>query len=199
LGTWGTLGCFSFFPTKALGALGDAGLVVTDDAALGARCRALRSHGVGPSGEHVAIGGNFRMDAIQAAILGVRLRGFDARLRARREHAAAYDRALCDVAGVVPLARGPLESWNGALYTVRVLGGRRAALVRHLAERGVETRVYYPRPLHLEPALQHLGIESGALPRAERAAAEVLSLPVYGAMPGSHRDAVVDAIRDFFR
>jgi dTDP-4-amino-4,6-dideoxygalactose transaminase len=163
----GALGCFSFFPTKILGALGDAGLVVTNDATLAARCRRLRQHGAQRRGEYVEVGGNFRLDEIQAAALRVKLGHVGEWIAARRAHGAAYDAAFHGLSGLEALVRG--EGWNGSIYSVRVLGGRREALRAHLAERGVETAVYYDRPLHLQPALAQLGIGPGAFPESERA------------------------------
>jgi dTDP-4-amino-4,6-dideoxygalactose transaminase len=196
-GTWGKLGCFSFFPTKILGALGDAGLVVTDDGNLAARCRRLRQHGAERRGEYVEVGGNFRLDAMQAAALRVKLRHAGEWIAARRAHGAAYDAAFHGLSGLEALARG--EGWNGSIYVVRVLGGRREALRTHLGERGVETAVYYDRPLHLQPVLAHLGIGPGAFPESERAAGEVLSLPIFSDMTAAQRDLVIDATRAFFR
>jgi dTDP-4-amino-4,6-dideoxygalactose transaminase len=194
-GTSGDLGCFSFFPSKVLGALGDGGLIVTGDDALAARCRRLRHHGSDRRGEHLEIGGNFRLDALQAAVLSIKLKHVPAWTRARREHALAYDAAFRGVPGVAPITRA--EGWNGAIYTLRVEGGRRDALRAHLDARGVETAVYYDRPLHLQPALAQIGLGAGAFPESERAAAEVLSLPIYPEMSADERETVIDAVRGF--
>lgn len=196
-GTWGRLGCFSFFPAKVLGAIGDGGLIVTDDERLAARCRRLRAHGRERGGEHVEIGGNFRLDAVHAAVLSVKLGLVEGWIRARRAHAAVYDAALGDLTGLAPVERG--EGWNGAVYTVRVVEGRRDACRAHLAAAGVETAVYYERPLHLQPALSHLGLKAGSFPESERAALEVLSLPVFPEMSGQQRDHVVETVKGFFR
>jgi dTDP-4-amino-4,6-dideoxygalactose transaminase len=192
LGTWGALGCYSFFPAKVLGALGDGGLVVTRDAALAAKCRRLRQHGRGEQGGYAELGGNFRLDAIQAAALSVKLPHLSAYVEARRRHAAFYDAALGGVSGLAPVARH--EEWNGAIYTVRVLGGRRDAVRRFLADRGVDTGVYYPRPLHHEPALARFGVRERDLPHCERAAQEVLSLPLYPELSEAQRAYVVEAL-----
>jgi len=191
-GAWGDAGCFSFFPTKVLGALGDGGLVVTRDAAIAQRCRALRQHGRA-GGAHAEVGGNFRLDAIQAAVLGVKLTGLQDRIARRREHGRAYDHAFARLPGLSLVKRG--ADWNGAVYTVRVLDGRRDLVKGRLAAEGVETYVYYPRPLHLEPALAHLGMQAGTLPCGERAATEALSLPVFPTMSEAQRDVVIDAMR----
>jgi len=190
-GTWGAAGCFSFFPTKVLGALGDAGLVVTSDVTIAARCRALRQHGR-EDGAHVSIGGNFRLDALQAAVLRVKLKRVAHQVERRRLHGRAYDDAFLGLPGLALLKRE--SDWNGAVYTLRVLDGRRDLLAQRLAEAGVETAVYYRRPLHLEPALSHLGLPRGGFPHSERAASEVLSLPVSPAMTEDQRNGVIDAV-----
>lgn len=196
-GAWGRIGCFSFFPTKVLGAMGDAGLVVTGDAELGERCRRLRQHGLGSSGEYVDLGGNFRMDSIQAAVLAVKLEQLERWIQARRRHASAYDVAFTDVSGLRLVRTEPL--WNGAIYTVRVDAGLRDALRVFLADRGVETKIYYPRALHLEPALAGLALAPDALPVSEGLSREVLSLPVHPEMTAEQRSVVIDAVLSFFR
>jgi dTDP-4-amino-4,6-dideoxygalactose transaminase len=197
-GAWGSLGCFSFFPAKVLGAVGDAGMVVTADARLAERCRRLRTHGALRRDEHLEMGGNYRMDALQAAILSEKLAYVDRWVAARREHAAAYDSAFSDVAGLRIQRRGPIESWNAATYTVRVLHERRDAFRAWMTEKGVETAVYYRRPLHLQPALSQFGGRTGELPEAEKAAGEVVSLPLFPEMAESQRNRVIDAVREFF-
>jgi dTDP-4-amino-4,6-dideoxygalactose transaminase len=195
-GTWGACGCFSFFPAKLLGAAGDAGLVITDDDALAERCLRLRQHGAVRRGEHVDIGGNFRMDAVQAAVLSVKLAHVERWTQRRRAIAAAYDAAFRQLAGLRQIERG--DGWNGSIYTVRVLEGRRDALRGHLADRGIETAVYYERPLHLQPALGFLGLGPGSLPESERAAVEVLSLPLYAELSDAARDHVAESVCTFF-
>lgn len=196
LGTFGALGCYSFFPAKVLGAAGDAGLVVTADDALAARCRQLRQHGSGRRGEHVEVGGNFRMDAVQAALLAVKIGHVREWVLVRRAHVAAYQAAFRPIAGLslLPVTEGT----NAAAYTVRVLEGRRDALRAHLDARGVETAIYYPHPVHLQPALAHLGFRRGAFPESECAAAEVLSLPVHAELTAAQRSCVIEAVTTFF-
>jgi dTDP-4-amino-4,6-dideoxygalactose transaminase len=194
-GAWGTLGCFSFFPGKVLGALGDAGLIVTSDDALASRCRSLRQHGRA-SGQYEELGGNHRLDAIQAAFLRVKLRHVRAFVDARRRHGARYDAGLAGASGVCPVARS--AGWNGAVYAVRVLDGRRDALREALLARGIESAAYYSRPLHLEPAFAALGHRRGAFPVAERAAEEVLALPVHAELEDADVDRVIDEVRGFF-
>ncbi|HEX4336077.1 MAG TPA: DegT/DnrJ/EryC1/StrS family aminotransferase [Polyangiaceae bacterium] len=192
LGTFGALGCYSFFPSKVLGALGDGGLVVTNDAALASLCRSLRQHGRDASGDFTTVGGNFRLDAVQAAALSVKLRRLPAFIEARLRHAALYDAALEGAPGFRIVERH--AGWNGAIYTLRVLDGRRDAVRRKLHEQGVETGVYYARPLHLTGALAGHGVREGALPESERASREVLSLPLYPEMSDAQRDHVVTTL-----
>jgi dTDP-4-amino-4,6-dideoxygalactose transaminase len=170
-------GCISFYPSKNLGGWGDGGMVVTDSEATAQRIRSLRDHGTSHKYRSVEIGWNSRLDEIQAAVLRVKLRHLDAWNQRRRTHAAAYDAALKALPSVAtPLSGG----WGEHVfhqYTIRVPG--RSAVQEALAEQGVTTAVYYPIPLHLQPAYAALRYEPGALPEAERASAEVLSLPMY--------------------
>ncbi len=194
-GAWGTLGCFSFFPSKPLGGFGDGGMIVTNDDDLAARCRALRAHGAPRRGEHEWVGGNFRLDALQAALLSVKLPHLDHYLSARAGHAAAYDAELAGLDGVAlpAVASGAAPAW--AHYTLRV--ARRDEFRTFLKERDVATAVYYDRPLYAQPALAPLGMRQGACPRAEAAAAEVVSIPLYPELSGIERAEVVAAVRDF--
>lgn len=196
MGTFGALGCFSFHPAKPLGAWGDAGMVVTDDDGLAERCRRLRSHGSLHKHVHDFVGGNFRLDALQAAVLVAKLEMLDEWLAARAAHARAYSKAFARASLVVPpaVAEGAAPSW--ALYTVRVKGGQRDALARHLSERGIQTAVHYPVPLHGQPALS-AGAPCGELGEVEHAAGEVLSLPLYPELSTSMRQRVIDAVREF--
>jgi len=195
VGTWGRAGCFSFFPTKLLGALGDAGLVVTDDDELAARIRRLRQHGRDGEGRYTEVGGNFRMDALQAALLSAKLGRVDEWISTRRAHAGAYDEAFLDLPGVELLEDPPGAFWNGMIYTLRVSANHRDALRRHLADTGVETRVYYDPPLHAQPALR---ASRRSLPESEAAASAVVSLPLYAELEIAQRNAVIDAVRAFF-
>jgi len=197
-GTHGALGCFSFFPTKVLGAIGDAGLVVTEDDQLAERCRRSRRHGATAAGEYVEVGGNYRMDAVQAAILSVKIEYVGQWIALRRAHARAYDDALGSLHGVSLLEHGDPSSWNGAGYTIRVHEGRRDVLRAHLEARAIETFVYYPSPIHRQPAIASLGLDPVDLPESELAAREVLSLPVHPLMTDAERDSVIDAVRAFF-
>jgi dTDP-4-amino-4,6-dideoxygalactose transaminase len=198
-GSMSDFATFSFFPTKNLGALGDAGLLVTSDDELAARARVLRNHGAEQQYFHKLIGGNLRMDALQAAFLNVKLphlAGYTAR---RRENAAFYSNALSRFHGSA--LHLPLELlanyhiWNQ--YTVRVSAGRRDALRQYLHERGIASAVYYPVPLHRQECFRTA--ETRSLPVAERLAKECLSLPVYPELTGEQLAAVTDAVTEFFR
>lgn len=198
-GTWGAAGCFSFFPTKPLGGFGDGGMIVTGDAELAARCRSLRVHGASGKHQHGEIAGNYRLDALQAALLRVKLGHVDRWRDARAAHAAAYLRGLADVPEIV-VPRVPSAAVSAhALFTVLVQGGQREALARALSARGIQTAVYYPRPLHLQPALAGYGYRAGEFPQAERACEQVLSLPLHAAMSEGDRARVVEGIHQYFR
>jgi dTDP-4-amino-4,6-dideoxygalactose transaminase len=199
VGTFGAVGCFSFQPTKPLGAWGDAGMLVTNDDALAARCRRARVHGAAAKHRHAELGGNYRLDALQAAVLELKLGSLPGWIAARRAHALAYSTALARTAGLVaPPARAASEP-SHSLYTLRVLDERRGALARALAEQGIETAIHYPIPLHRQEVIvaRGFGGQSGSLPVAERAAREVLSLPLYPELSDSDRRQVIAAIGAF--
>lgn len=205
LGTFADVGCFSFQATKPLGALGDAGMVVSADAALAERCRRLTVHGATGRHQHATLGGNYRIDAIHAAMLREKLAVYDEAVGARERIAKAYAAALrveASRAGVTLPTLPAAARSNYALYTVRVDGaGRRDSLARHLQECGVETSVYYPTPLYRQPALLELGygLPPGALPRTEQACREVLSLPLYPSLSESQQEHVIASVRQFLR
>lgn len=194
----GTAAALSFFPTKNLGALGDAGAVLTEDAALADRIALLRAHGARPKYEHHAIGGNFRIDALQAAVLRARLPRLPEMIAARRAHAAAY-RARFAAASVPPELRLPPPHPAHVYHQFVIRAPRRDELRAHLAAAGVGTEVYYPLPLHLQPCFADLGYRRGALPVAERAVTEVLALPIHPALPAAAIDYVVEQIAAFYR
>lgn len=198
-GTWGQAGCFSFFPTKPLGGFGDGGMIVTDDPAFAARCRSLRVHGAAGKHQHVAVGGNYRLDALQAALLRAKLGHVERWRAARAAHVEAYAHALADVAEIA-LPRLPNAAVSAhALFTVRVLDGQRDALASALLARGVQTAVYYPRPLHLQPALASYGYRAGEFPLAELACEQVLSLPLSATLSEGDRARVIEGIHEYFR
>ena len=176
----GLAGCLSFYPTKNLGAFGDAGAICTDDDALADRCRKLRVHGSGHTYYHEYVGGMFRMAAIQAAVLEVKLKHLDAWHAGRRRNAALYDRLLAGSGVVTPR----IDDGNWSIYNqycVRVPD--RDAVKQRLADRGIGTAVYYPLGLHLQQCFGHLGYEDGDLPETERASREILALPIYPELP----------------
>ncbi|PYU86427.1 MAG: hypothetical protein DMG51_05740 [Acidobacteria bacterium] len=196
-GSLGDAGCVSFYPTKNLGAYGDAGMVVTNSAELAARIRSLRNHG--QAGKYLSSepGWNSRLDEIQAAILRVKLRHLSNWQRARQSHAAEYHRLLSAIPGVMPpLAPEGFEHVYHQ-YTIRV--EKRDALQRYLADRKIESTVYYPYPLHLQPLYSALGHQAGDFPHAERAAQEVLSLPMYPELRNEQIARVVEAVAEFLK
>jgi dTDP-4-amino-4,6-dideoxygalactose transaminase len=196
-GTVAAIGAFSFFPTKNLGGAGDAGMAVTRDPKLFETLKLLRAHGQTSQYQHAVIGGNFRLDAIQAAFLGAALPRLAALTEARRENAARYGRLLAEAAlldgRIVAPEIGPGHSVHQ--YVVRVTGGRRDAVQAALKARGVGSMVYYPTPFHLQECFRDLGYGRGAFPEAERAAAEVLALPIFPGLTPSEQREVVDALR----
>lgn len=193
----GVAAALSFFPTKNLGAVGDAGAVLTDDAALAERLALLRGHGARPRYHHVAVGGNFRLDALQAAVLAAKLPHLARWTAARRAHAARY-RAAIAAAGLDELRLPPDEAAH-VYHQFVVRAPARDRLRAHLTAAGIGTEVYYPAPLHQAPALVELGYRGGACPRAEAACGEVLALPVHPALPTDAPDVVVEELRRFYR
>jgi dTDP-4-amino-4,6-dideoxygalactose transaminase len=199
-GTRGAFGCFSFFPSKNLGALGDAGLVTTDDDALAEKARILRTHGGKPKYHHAVVGANFRIDALQAALLRVKLPRLDGWTAARQANAARYDRGLAGLVArqqlTTPFVTGTRHIWNQ--YVVRVAGGRRDALRQFLGEHGVGTEIYYPVPMHLQKCFASLGHRQGDFPVAEAAAKDSLALPIFPELRADEIDHVVARLDAFF-
>jgi dTDP-4-amino-4,6-dideoxygalactose transaminase len=195
-GTIGTLGCLSFFPSKNLGAFGDGGMVLTNDAELAERVRLLRVHGSNPKYHHRIVGGNFRLDALQAAVLRVKLKYLPGWTKARRDNADRY-RALFREHGVDGIT--PPDDHPGHIYNQFVVRAEeRDPLRRFLDERGIGTEVYYPIPLHLQACFAGLGYRDGDLPAAEAAARESLALPIYPELSESAQRYVVSAIGEYF-
>jgi dTDP-4-amino-4,6-dideoxygalactose transaminase len=191
-GSMGDLGCFSFYPGKNLGAYGEGGAVVTNDAALAAHVRLLRAWGEEVRYEHKYRAFNYRMDGVQGAVLGVKLRHLEAWTEARRRHAAEYARQLADTPAVAPVERpGTRHVYH--VYVVRL--PQRDAWRARLGEAGVQTGVHYPIPVHLQPAYRDLGYAAGDFPVSERAAAEVLSLPIFPELTGEQIAAVAALLR----
>ncbi len=193
----GLAATLSFFPTKNLGALGDGGAVLTDDAALAERVARLRAHGATGRYLHGAVGGNFRLDALQAAVLRAKLPHLPAWTAARRAHAARYRRLFGD-AGLDELVLPP-DAPDHVYHQFVIMAPARDRLRAHLTAAGIGTEIYYPTPLHLQPALRELGYREGACPRAERACREVLALPIHPALPVDGRVQVVAGIAAFYQ
>lgn len=192
-GSLGAIGCYSFYPSKNLGAYGEAGAVVTSDPALAAKCRSLRNHAMVERYLHEDIGYNYRMNSFQGAVLQVKLRHLEDWTHRRIALAGRYDRMLADV----PVRR-PALARDGRhvhhLYVIR--HPRRDALRDELAKRGVETAVHYPRAIHQQPVLERYGFERQSLEHTEAIARECVSLPLYPEMPAEHVDDVVTALRE---
>ena len=198
-GSVGDIGCFSFFPTKNLGAFGDAGMCVTNDSAIADRLEVFRVHGGKPKYFHAFVGGNFRLDEIQAAVLGVKLPHLDAWSEARARNARVYDSefaaaGLPEVVAPPPAPAGSRHIYNQ--YVIRVRD--RDALRAHLAECGVGTEVYYPVPLHLQQCFAYLGHVAGDFPESERAARETLAIPIFPELELEQLHYVVTSIRGFY-
>ncbi len=196
-GTMGQMGCFSFFPSKNLGAFGDGGMVLTNNEALAEMLRILRVHGGKPKYYHRIVGGNFRLDALQAAILRVKLKYLPAWTAARRSHAQKY-RELFNEAGLRGRVTLP-EDASGHIYNQFVIRiSDRDRLQSFLKDRGIGTEVYYPLPLHLQECFRELGYKKGDFPHAERAAQESLALPVYPELTPAQQEFVVNRIGGFY-
>jgi dTDP-4-amino-4,6-dideoxygalactose transaminase len=191
-GSIGTIGCFSFFPSKNLGAYGDGGMVTTSDPLLAERIRRLRAHGASVKYYHDELGYNSRLDELQAAILRVKLAHLETWTARRQAVAARYSEALRAVDRIaLPSAGPPLATHVYHQFTVRIYADRDGA-ARRMRDRGIQTMVYYPVPLHLQRVHASLGLRPGSFPAAERAAREVLSLPMYPEL----RDEEVDAVAE---
>ena len=191
-GSLGTAGAFSFYPTKNLGALGDAGAVTTDDPAIAQKIRELRNGGQADRYRHVWKGVNSRLDEIQAAVLSVKLAHLAAATAERRKLAARYHEGLT---GVVTPREAPGREHVYHLYVVR--HPRRDALAAHLEAAGIGAFIHYPIPVHLQPAYADCGLKEGALPETERAAREVLSLPLYPGLAAAQQARVIEAVNAF--
>lgn len=201
-GSMGKIGCFSFYPSKNLGGAGDGGMLTTSDVAHAQRLRMLRLHGEEQKYHHQIVGINSRLDALQAAILQVKLRHLDEWTDARQRHAQQYE-LMFDDAGLSEQVETPLVRAGARhifhQFVIRIRDGRRDALREHLRERGVGTDIYYPIPLHLQECFAYLGYKEGDFPNAERAAKETLALPIYPELTDEQQDYVVSAIAEFFR
>ena len=204
-GTMGEVGFFSFYPSKNLGAVGDAGMIVCRDEALAKKLRAFREHGMEPRYFHHVIGGNFRLDEIQAAILGVKLPFLEKWAAARRAAADFYNAEFAR-AGLTEKITQPAEPYRDrgltnhhVFHQFVIRAPMRDALREHLGKREIETAIYYPLGLHEQKCFAYLGYKKGDFPEAERAARETLALPIYPEISREAQRFVVGAIADFYR
>jgi dTDP-4-amino-4,6-dideoxygalactose transaminase len=198
-GSFGDVGCLSFFPTKNLGAFGDAGMCVSNDAALSQHMTILRVHGGEPKYYHAFVGGNFRIDELQAAVLNVKLRALDSWTEGRQRNARIYDQAFASAAlgsrvRTPVAAPGARHIYNQ--YVIRV--ERRDELRSHLADAGIGTEIYYPVPLHQQKCFEYLGYRTGDLPESERAAAQTLALPIFPELSEEQLRYVVASVAEFY-
>ena len=213
-GSVGEMGCFSFFPTKNLGAFGDGGMVTTNDSELAERIRILRGHGSNPKYIHKVVGGNFRLDALQAAVLRVKLKYLDSWSAARQRNARNY-RRLFEIAGLASAGvNGGRAQRDGLVilpeeaprcrhvfnqFVIRVARARRDPLLSYLKEQQIGSEIYYPVPLHLQECFADLGYRPGDFPQSEAAAAETLALPIYPELTEGMQAVIVEALARFFR
>jgi len=200
-GAWGDIGCLSFYPTKNLGGMGDGGMIVCSDIEMSAKLRLLASHGMQPRYYHKLVGINSRLDTIQAAILNVKIAHLKSINNARQKNANRYAElfSACGLDQCVELpyhAPEALHVWNQ--YGIRVPGGLRDALRKHLSAMGIGNEVYYPVPLHQQECFHDLGYTDGCLPQTEKAAKEILHLPIYPELTESEQDMVVHGIERFY-
>jgi dTDP-4-amino-4,6-dideoxygalactose transaminase len=194
-----SIGCFSFFPSKNLGGYGDGGLITTNNDELADKIRALRVHGARPKYYHHIIGYNSRLDAIQAAVLNVKLNHLENWIKKRSDNARFYSNALKDIDDLeLPqIANGRRHVFNQ--YTVRVKNNKRDALKKFLNEKGIGTAIYYPLPLHLQPCFSYLGYKGKDFPLSEEASREVLSLPIYPELEIEEKEYITENIYEFFK
>jgi len=196
-GSIGTCGCFSFFPSKNLGGVGDGGMIVTNDATLADMCNIMRNHGSKPKYYHKHVGGNFRLDPIQAAVITVKLKYLEEWHEARRANAAFYDARFAGHDRVVAPHVEPHNRMIYNQYVIRIKGdgaALRDQVEAHLNDRKIGNAIYYPVPLHLQQCFADLGYKEGDLPQAEQAAKEVLAIPIYPELTETQKDEVARAV-----
>ncbi len=202
-GSWGLVGCFSFYPTKNLGGMGDGGMMTTSDAAMADRLRLFAGHGMRPRYYHRVVGINSRLDTFQAAVLRVKLRHLETAVDSRARLAARYNRLFADqnlgddqisLPYVDPNA---FHVWNQ--YSIRVSGGRRDDLRQYLSERGVGSEIYYPVPMHQQECFAYLKVERDRLVETERASLEILNLPIFPSLTEVEQSRVVETIAEFYQ
>lgn len=200
-GSWGQIGCFSFYPTKNLGGMGDGGMITAQDATLAAKIRLLAAHGMQPRYHHSVVGINSRLDTFQAAVLGVKFRHLPAAVVARQENASRYHellkaRGLDEFVTLPTVDPNAYHVWNQ--YSLRVPAARRDDLRSHLTSEKIGTEIYYPIPLHRQACYEHLGWKEGTLPETERACKEILNLPIFPELRADEQEQVVDSIERYF-
>ncbi len=202
-GSWGNIGCFSFYPTKNLGGMGDGGMLTTGNAALADRLRLYAAHGMRPRYHHQVVGINSRLDTFQAAVLRVKMKHLPAAVEARQHNAARYRKMFGDAGligddQIVLPACDPhaFHVWNQ--YTIRVGQGRRDGLKAYLSEQGIGTEIYYPIPMHRQTCFESLAIKRDGLRETEAACAEVLNLPIYPELRLDEQQRVVEAISRYY-
>lgn len=199
-GAIGDAGCFSFYPTKNLGAYGDGGMLTTNNKKMAEKIRLLRNHGSSPKEKYLNLvfGSNSRLDAIQAAILRVKLKHLKRWSQRRLEKAIYYTAFLSKISDIVPPHIAPHRSHIFHQYTIRVKGGKRDKLKKYLKERGIPVMVYYPLSLHLQPAFKYLKYKKGDFPEAEKASREVLSIPIYPELSQKEQNFIIKKIKEFY-
>jgi dTDP-4-amino-4,6-dideoxygalactose transaminase len=195
IGALGDIGCFSFFPSKNLGAFGDAGMIVTDDSNTAGQLKLLRVHGSRSKYLHSIIGFNSRLDNLQAAILAIKLQKLEEWTDRRRRIARRYDSALQKIVIVPEEQPGTRHVYH--LYVIRVKGGRRDELLKFLNKNGIEARSYYSVPLHLQECYKELGHKEGAFPETEKAASESLALPLFAELETKQQDYVIKSLQEY--
>jgi dTDP-4-amino-4,6-dideoxygalactose transaminase len=201
-GVLGTIGCFSFFPTKNLGGAGDGGMMTTDDPELAQRLKCLRVHGDAGQYEHIEVGMNSRLDALQAAVLRVKLRRLEEWTLARQQNAKQYGELFREqgVLDMIALPKiGPNRRHVFNQYCIRVRNGQRDHLMRQMKARKIGCAVYYPKPLHLQTCFKHLGYRLGQFPQSEAASREILALPSYPELPAAHQIQLATAVGEICR
>lgn len=198
VGSLGAYGCFSFFPSKNLGGFGDSGLVTTNDSSLADKARVMRAHGSNPKYYHAVIGGNFRIDALQAALLRVKLPELEGWTARRRENAVRYDAAFSASGLDENLLQPPPRRFEGHIYNQYVIRtSRRDELQAHLQAEKIATAIYYPVPLHRQKCFSQLGYREGSLPVSEQASREVLALPIFAGLGDARQRRIIDTVIGF--
>lgn len=200
-GSWGDVGCLSFYPTKNLGGCGDGGMLTTNNADLAERLRLFAAHGMKPRYHHHVVGINSRLDSMQAALLRVKLQHLDRWTESRQQNAARYDKLLTEAGLTEQLVlpthdAGSRHVWNQ--YSIRVVNGGRDQLRNWLSEGQIGSEIYYPVPVHQQPCFASLGYAAGSLPESERAATEILNLPIFPGLADDEQQRVVERLSAFY-